>query len=127
MTARTFRISTLLTALVVGCIMIWTILAQLPLWLPMVAALAAITLKVYLRKRTQEPLVDERLRILGNRAMALSFQVFIAVMAVFQIISFAFIDSLPSAITIVATTLAYSAGLMMVVYLASYYIMAARS
>lgn len=127
MTAKAFRLSTLVMIVLLGALIIWTILADMPVYLPVIGIVDAMVIKYILRKRTTETLVDERLSNIGSRAITVSYRVLNVVMALIGLVFILFKDSLPHEFGIIGATLAFSVCAMLIVQVSLYYIFAARS
>ena len=127
MTAKTFRLSTLALIVLLGGLIIWTILADMPVYIPVVGIVVAMVIKYILRRRTTETLADERLRNIGSRAINVSYRVLNVVMALIGLIFIIFRDSLPYEFGIIGATLAFAVCAMLIVQVSLYYIFAARS
>ena len=127
MTAKVFRLSTLAMAIILGGLLIWTILADIPVYIPIIGIIVAIAVKYVLRKRTTETLADERLRSIGNRAITISYRVLNVIMALIGLIFIVFKHSLPYEFGIIGATLAFAVCAMLIVQVSLYYIFAARS
>ena len=61
MTAKAFRLSTLVMILILGALIICTILADMPVYIPVIGIVIAMVIKYILRRRTTETIADERL------------------------------------------------------------------
>ena len=127
MTAKTFRLSTLALIVLLGGLIIWTILADMPVYIPVVGIVVAMVIKYILRRRTTETLADERLRNIGSRAINVSYRVLNVVMALIGLIFIIFRDLLPYEFGIIGATLAFAVCAMLIVQVSLYYIFAARS
>ena len=127
MTAKAFRLSTLALIVLLGGLIIWTILADMPVYIPVVGIVVAMVIKYILRRRTTETLADERLRNIGSRAINVSYRVLNVVMALIGLIFIIFRDSLPYEFGIIGATLAFAVCAMLIVQVSLYYIFAARS
>ena len=127
MTAKTFRLSTLVLIVVLGSLIIWTILADMPVYIPVIGIVSAMVIKYILRRRTTETLADERLRNIGNRAISVSYRVLTIGMALIGLVFIIFKDSLPYEFGIIGATLAFAVCSMLIVQVSRYYIFAARS
>ena len=127
MTAKAYRFSTLVMMIVLGGMIIWTILADLPLYIPVIGIAVAMVINYILRKRTSETIADERLRSIGNRAVTVSYRILTVLMALIGLIFIVFKDSLPYEFGIIGATLAFAVCAMLIVQVSLYYIFAARS
>ncbi len=127
MTAKTFRLSTLAMVIVLGGFITWTILADMPVYFPVIGIVAAMAIKYLLRRRTTETLTDERLHTIGNRAISISYRAFTVGMALLGFIFVVLRDYLPYEFEIIGATLAFSVCAMLIVQIAMYYIFAAKS
>ena len=127
MTAKAFRLSTLAMILILGVLIIWTILADMPVYIPVISIAGAMVIKYILRKRTTETLLDERLSNIGSRAITVSYRVLNVVMALMGLVFIVFKESLPYEFGIIGATLAFSVCAMLIVQVSLYYIFAARS
>jgi uncharacterized membrane protein len=127
MTAKTFRLSTLAMIVLLGGLIIWTILADMPVYIPVIGIIVAMVIKYILRRRTTETLADERLRNIGSRAITVSYRALNVVMALVGLIFIIFKDSLPYEFGIIGATLAFAVCAMLIVQVSLYYIFAARS
>ena len=127
MTAKAFRLSTLTLIVLLGGLIIWTILADMPVYIPVIGIVVAMVIKYILRRRTTETLADERLRNIGSRAITASSRVLNVVMALIGLVFIIFKDSLPYEFGIIGATLAFAVCAMLIVQVSLYYIFAARS
>jgi uncharacterized membrane protein len=127
MTAKAFRLSTLTLIVLLGGLIIWTILADMPVYIPVIGIVVAMVIKYILRRRTTETLADERLRNIGSRAITASYRVLNVVMALIGLVFIIFKDSLPYEFGIIGATLAFAVCAMLIVQVSLYYIFAAKS
>jgi uncharacterized membrane protein len=127
MTAKAFRLSTLVMIVLLGALIMWTILADMPVYIPVIGIVVAMVIKYILQKRTTETIADERLSNIGSRAITVSFRVLNAVMAFLGLAFIIFKDSLPYEFGIIGATLAFAVCAMLIVQVSLYYIFAARS
>ena len=127
MTAKAFRLSTLAMILVLGGLILWTILADMPVYISVTGIVVAMVVKYILRKRTTETLADERLKNIGSRAITVSHRVLTIVMALVGLIFIIFKDSLPYEFGIAGTTLAFTVCVMLIIQVSTYCLFAARS
>ena len=127
MTAKVFRLSTLAMIVILGGLIIWTILANMPVYIPVIGIVVAMVIKYILRRRTMEILADERLRSIGSRAITVSYRVLTIAMALVGLIFIIFKDLLPYEFGIIGATLAFAVCAMLIVQVSLYYIFAARS
>lgn len=127
MTAKTFRLSTLAIVVILGGLIIWSILSDMPVYIPVAGIVAAMGVKYILRRFTTETLADERLKSIGNRAITISYRVLSSCMAVLGIIFIILKNSLPYEFGIIGATLAFSVCVMLIVQVTMYYVLAARS
>ena len=127
MTAKAFRLSTLVMIVLLGGLIIWTILADMPVYIPVIGIAVAMVIKYVLRRRTTEALADERLRSIGSRAITASYRVLTIGMALVGLVFIIFKDSLPYEFGIIGATLAFAVCAMLIVQVSLYYIFAARS
>lgn len=127
MTAKAFRLSTLTLIVLLGGLIIWTILADMPVYIPVIGIVVAVVIKYILRRRTTETLADERLRNIGSRAITASYRVLNVVMALIGLVFIIFKDSLPYEFGIIGATLAFAVCAMLIVQVSLYYIFAAKS
>ncbi|MBN2074074.1 MAG: DUF2178 domain-containing protein [Dehalococcoidales bacterium] len=127
MTAKAFRLYTLAMILILGGLIIWTILADMPVYIPVIGIVVAMVIKYILRRRTTETLADERLRTIGSRAITASYRVLTIGMALIGLIFIIFKDSLPYEFGIIGATLAFAVCAMLIVQVSLYYIFASRS
>lgn len=127
MTAKAFRLYTLAMILILGGLIIWTILADMPVYIPVIGIVVAMVIKYILRRRTTETLADERLRTIGSRTITASYRVLTIGMALIGLIFIIFKDSLPYEFGIIGATLAFAVCAMLIVQVSLYYIFASRS
>lgn len=127
MTAKAFRLFTLAMIVLLGGLIIWTILADMPVYIPLIGIIVAIGIKYILRRRTTETLADERLRSIGSRAITASYRVLNIGMALIGLIFIIFKDTLPYEFGIIGATLAFAVCAMLILQVSLYYIFAARS
>ena len=127
MTAKAFRLYTLAMIVLLGGLLIWTILADMPVYIPVIGIVVAMVIKYILRRRTTETLADERLRNFSSRAITVSYRVLTIGMALTGFIFITFKDSLPYEFGIIGATLAFAVCAMLIVQVSMYYIFAARS
>jgi len=127
MTAKAFRLSTLVMIVLLGALIMWTILADMPVYIPVIGIVVAMVIKYILQKGTTETIADERLSNIGSRAITVSYRVLNAVMAFLGLAFIIFKDSLPYEFGIIGATLAFAVCAMLIVQVSLYYIFAARS
>jgi|WetSurMetagenome_2_1015567.scaffolds.fasta_scaffold588381_2 uncharacterized membrane protein len=127
MTAKGYRLSVLAIAVVLGGLFIWAVIAEFPIWIPILAIVLAMIIKMILKRRTTETLTDERLKSISYRAISISFRIFSIGMAIFGLAFIIFKNSLPYEFGIIGATLAFSVCIMMVMYLSFYYCFVRRS
>jgi uncharacterized membrane protein len=127
MTAKAFRLSTLVMIIILGGLIIWTILAGVPVYIPVIGIIVAMAIKLIIKKYTTETLADERLRSIGSRAISISYRVLATVMALLGMAFIVFKESLPYEFGIIGATLAFAVCVMLILQVSLYYILMTRS
>ena len=127
MSAKGFRISTGVLAVILGGVLGWSIIAGSAIWVPALAILLAILVKIFMRRKTIDTLTDERQTMLGNKAGVITYRILTVATALAGFVFIWFQDSLPDDFAIIGVTLAFTACAMMIVYMASYAFLNSRS
>jgi uncharacterized membrane protein len=127
MTAKTYRLYVLAITVVLVGLFIWVVLTDNPVWIPFLAIVIAVILKMIGKHRTTETLVDERLKSISYRAISVSFRIFSIGTALFGLAFIIFKNSLPYEFGIIGATLAFSVCIMLIIYLSFYYCFIRRS
>lgn len=120
MSARTNRFITLIIVLALATFVAWSIIAEMPLFVPIAGFIIALLLISVCRRFTREIMVDERLQMINQRASAMSYRISTILLAIIGIIFIAIRNVLPSDFEIIGSTLAYSVCIIMLVHLAFY-------
>ena len=123
MSASTY--STIMRVIAVGlaALIAASIIAELPLYVPVLAIMLALVSAGILRRRLKDIMVDERNLRIYELATGITYRVFTVAAAAISLIAMMLRSSLPEWAFIAAQTLAYSVCVLMLIHLAftSYY------
>ncbi len=120
MSARINRICSLVIVLALAAFIGWSIISEMPVFVPIAGFVVALLLIRLCRRFTKEIMVDERIQKINERASATSYRISSILMAIVGIVFIAMRNSLPSEYEIVGSTLAYSVCAIMLIHLAFY-------
>ena len=120
MSARTNRICSLAVVLALAAFIGWSIVSEMPIFVPIAGFVVALLLIRLCRRLTKEIMGDERIQKINEKASAISYRISSILMAIVGIVFITMRNSLPSEYEIVGSTLAYSACAIMLIHLASY-------
>ena len=100
-----------------------SIVAELPLYIPVLAIMIALVAAGILRRRVKDIMVDERNLRIYELATGMTYRVFTAAAAAISLVAMMLRSSLPEWAFIAAQILAYSVCVLMLIHLAftSYY------
>ena len=121
MSARTYRLCTLVTVIALAALIAWSIVMEMPVFLPIGGVVVALLLIRLCRRFTRVIMVDERIRQVNEKAAAISYRIFSIAMAILGVGLIALRQSLPSTFSIVGETLVYSVCVLMLMHLTFYY------
>ncbi len=120
MSAKTNRICSLIIVLALAAFIAWTIVKEMPIFVPIAGFVVAFLLMRLCRRLTREIMVDERLQKINEKASAMSYRISSILMAIVGIIFITMRNTLPYEFEIVGSTLAYSVCAIMLIHLAFY-------
>ncbi len=125
MSAKTYRLWYMVIVFALAAFFAWSIIAEMPLYVPIVGVVVALLLMNLLmnlyRRLTKEIMVDERLHKINEKASATSYRISSVLMAIIGITFIVMRNTLPSEYEIVGLTLAYSVCVIMLIHLGFYY------
>ena len=121
MSARTYRFCTLVIVIALAALIAWSILMEMPVFLPIGGVVVALLLIRLCRRFTRVIMVDERIRQVNEKAAAISYRIFSIAMAILGVGLIALRQSLPSTFSSVGETLVYSVCVLMLMHLTFYY------
>jgi len=119
MTAKTYRISIITTAIVLAGIMFWAMLVD-NFIIGIVAALLAVTASFLLRRKIKVVTRDERSTLLFEKAAGATLRLCVPLAAFAGIVLIIFKDHVAYELTNPGQMLAYAACVLMLVHLAFY-------
>jgi len=121
MSAKTCRFFTQATVIALAAFIAWSVIMEMPVFLPVAGVVVALLLIRLFRRFTKQIMVDERLHRINEKAAAISYRIFSIVMAVTGVALITLRHSLPDTFSIVGETLAYSVCVFMLIHLVFYY------
>ena len=121
MSAKTYRFCTLIIVIALAALIAWSILMEMPIFLPIGGVVVAMLLIRLCRRFTKEIMVDERIRRVNEKAAAVSYRIFSIAMAILGVGLIILRQSLPPTFSIVGETLVYSVCVLMLIHLTFYY------
>ncbi|MDD4876147.1 MAG: DUF2178 domain-containing protein [Dehalococcoidales bacterium] len=121
MSARTNKICSLVIGLALAVFMAWSIIMEMPIFMPITGFVVALLLMRLCRRFTKEIMADERVQKINDKASAISYRISSILMAIIGLIFITMRNTFPSEFEIVGSTLAYSVCASMLIHLAFYY------
>jgi len=121
MSAKTYRLCTLIIVIALAALIAWSILMEMPVFLPIGGVVVALLLIRLCRRFTREIMVDERIRQINEKAAAISYRIFSIAMAILGVGLIILRQSLPPTFSIIGETLVYSVCILMLIHLTFYY------
>jgi uncharacterized membrane protein len=106
-----------------GMLVAASIVAELPLYIPVIAIMIALVAAGILRRRVKDIMVDERNIRIYELATGMAYRIFTVAAAAISMAAMTLRSSLPEWAFIAGQTIAYSVIIMMLIHLAftSYY------
>ena len=121
MSAKSYRFCTLVIVVALAALIAWSVVMEMPVFLPIGGVVIALLLIRLCRRFTREIMVDERIHQINEKAAAISYRIFSIAMAILGVGFITLRQSLPPAFSIVGETLVYSVCALMLIHLAFYY------
>ena len=121
MSAKTYRFCTLVIVIALAALIVWSIIMEMPVFLPIAGVVVALLLTRLCRRFTRDIMVDERLHRINEKAAAISYRVFSIAMAILGVGLMTLRQTLPPALSIVGEVLVYSVCVLMLIHLTFYY------
>ena len=121
MSAKTNRLCSLVIVLALAAFIAWSIIMEMPVFVPIAGFVVALLLMRLCRRFTKEIMVDERMQKINEKASAISYRISSVLMAIIGLVFITMRNTLPSEFEIVGSTLAYSVCAIMLIHLAFYY------
>ena len=121
MSAKTFRMCTLAIGVAVVVLIAWSILAEIPVFVPILGFVVGLLLVRLCRQYTREIMEDERIQKINEKASSASYRTSTILMVALAIIFIAARQSLPHELEIAGITLSFTACGIMLLHLAYYY------
>lgn len=105
-------------ALGLGALIAFAIVAELPVWVPLLAVTLALAAANIFRRGVKEVLADERSRRVDEKATVLTYRVFTTVTAVGVLLAMMLRSSLPEWTFIAGQAVAFALCALMLLHLA---------
>jgi uncharacterized membrane protein len=121
MSAKTYRFCTLLIVIALAAVIAWSVVMEMPVFLPIGGVVIALLLIRLCRRFTREIMVDERISRVNEKAAAISYRIFSIAMAILGVGLIVLRESLPPTFGVVGETLVYSVCVLMLIHLTFYY------
>jgi uncharacterized membrane protein len=121
MSAKTYRVFKLIIVIALAAFIVWSILMEMPVYLPIISIVGALLLIRLCRNFTRGIMVDERIQQINEKAAAISYRIFSIAIVICGICLIIFKQSIPAEFLIVGETLVYSVCVLMLIHLAFYY------
>jgi len=121
MSAKIYRVFTLIVVIALAAFIAWSILMEMPVYLPIIGIVGGLLLIRLCRHFTREIMVDERIHQINEKAAAISYRIFSIATAICGICLIILKQSIPAEFLIVGETLVYSVCVLMLIHLAFYY------
>lgn len=121
MSAKTYRICTFAIGMGVAAIIAWSIIAEMPAYIPILGFVVGLLLVRVCRRYTVEIMEDERIRKINEKASSTSYRISTILLVALAIFFTAMRQVLPYEFEIAGITLSYAACVIMLLHLAYYY------
>ncbi|KTB48089.1 DUF2178 domain-containing protein [Dehalogenimonas alkenigignens] len=118
MSADSFRKLMSIIALGLGALIAFAIVAELPVWVPLLAVMLALVAANIFRRGVKEVLADERSRRVDEKATVLTYRVFTTVTALGVLLVMMLRSSLPEWAFIAGQAVAFALCALMLLHLA---------
>jgi uncharacterized membrane protein len=119
--AKTNRLCTLSIVLALAAFIAWSVITEMPVFVPVSGFVIALLLLSLCRRFTKEIMVDERIQKINEKASATSYRISSILMAIIGVTFITMRQTLPYEFEIIGATLAYSVCTIMLIHLAFYY------
>ena len=121
MNAKTNRFCVSIIVVALAVLIAWSILMEMPVFLPISGVVVALLLIRLCRRFTREIMVDERTHQVNEKAAAISYRIFSIAMAILGVGLITLRQSLPATFITVGETLVYSVCALMLLHMVFYY------
>ncbi len=118
MSAKTYENLMRVIALGLGMLIAFSIIAELPVYVPLVAVMLALVVTTLTRRLVREVMSDERNRRINEQATALTYRIFTIATAMIVLVAIMLRSSLPDWVFIAGQALAYALVALMLLHLA---------
>ena len=118
MSAKTYETLMRVMAFALGMLIAFSIITELPLFVPLVALMLALVIATLIRRSVREVMSDERNRRIDEKATALTYRIFTVATAAVVLIAIMLRSSLPDWVFIAGQALAYALCALMLLHLA---------
>ena len=121
MSAKTYKICTLVIGMALVALIAWSIVTEMPAVIPILGFVVGLLLMRLCRHYTKEVMEDERIQKINEKASSISYRISTILMVGFAIVFIALRHTLPYELEIAGITLSYTACAIMLIHLANYY------
>jgi len=121
MSAKTYKLCTLVIGMTLAALIAWSIVAEMPVVIPILGFVVGLLLVRICRHYTKEIMDDERVQKINDKASSISYRVSTILMVGLAIVFIAMRQSLPYELEIAGITLSYTACAIMLIHFANYY------
>ena len=121
MSAKTYKLCTLVIGMALAALIAWSIVAEMPVVIPILGFVVGLLLVRICRHYTKEIMDDERVQKINDKASSISYRVSTILMVGLAIFFIAMRQSLPYELEIAGITLSYTACAIMLIHFANYY------
>lgn len=121
MSAKTYRMCTLVIGMALVALIAWSIIAEMPAFIPILGFVVGLLLVRLCRRYTTEIMEDERIRKINEKASSASYRTSTILMVALAIFFVAMRQTLPYEYEIAGITLSYTACAIMLIHLTYYY------
>jgi uncharacterized membrane protein len=117
MSAKTYETLMRVIALGLGMLIAFSIIAELPLYVPLVVLMPALVAASLIRRGVKEVMSDERNQRINEQATALTYRIFTVATAMIVLVAIMLRSSLPDWVFIAGQALAYTLCALMLLHL----------
>ena len=121
MSAKTYRLCTMVIGMALAALITWSILAKMPVFIPISGFVVGLLLVRLCRQYTKEIMEDERIHKINERASSASYRISTILMVALAITFIAMKQRLPYELEIAGITLSYTACAIMLIHSGYYY------
>ena len=121
MSVKTYKFCTGIIGVAVAALIAWAILAEMPVYVPVLGFVVGLLILRVCRQYTREIMEDERIQKINEKASSASYRTSTIVMVIVAIVFAATKQTLPYEFEIAGITLSFTACGIMLLHLASHY------